>query len=147
MIIEFQKVKTRKKRQLITDAVELFTTTLLHPRTVDILEISIVECDLGHADGYCSWEDTNVNPREFTIELDKKLIGTELIKTIAHEMVHLKQYVKGELKERYKPYHRHIWKGDVVDVGLDNMFDVPWEVEAREMEEELFLLYENRMNN
>ena len=73
MIIEFQKVKTRKKRQLITDAVELFTTTLLHPRTIDILEISIVECDLGHADGYCSWQDTNINPREFTIELDKKL--------------------------------------------------------------------------
>tara|TARA_R110000772_G_scaffold133429_2_gene241898 strand:+ start:5000 stop:5443 length:444 start_codon:yes stop_codon:yes gene_type:complete len=147
MNIELVKVRRKKNRLLITEAIELFAFTLLHPRTVEVLDIIVEMKDLGHADGYCGWEDSNINPRSFTIELDKKLAGSELIKTIAHEMVHLKQFAKGELKERFKPTYRHIWHGDIVDVGLDNFYEVPWEVEAREMEEDLFLLFESRVMN
>ena len=147
MNIEFVKVRRKKNRLLMTEAIELFAFTLLHPRTVEVLDIIVEMKDLGHADGYCGWEDSNINPRSFTIELDKKLAGSELIKTIAHEMVHLKQFAKGELKERFKPTYCHIWHGDIVDVGLDNFYEVPWEVEAREMEEELFLLFESRVMN
>ena len=147
MNIELVKVRRKKNRLLITEAIELFAFTLLHPRTVEVLDIIVEMKDLGHADGYCGWEDSNINPRSFTIELDKKLAGSELIKTIAHEMVHLKQFAKGELKERFKPTYCHIWHGDIVDVGLDNFYEVPWEVEAREMEEDLFLLFESRVMN
>ncbi len=147
MNIEFVKVRRKKNRLLMTEAIELFAFTLLHPRTVEVLDIIVEMKDLGHADGYCGWEDSNINPRSFTIELDKKLAGSELIKTIAHEMVHLKQFAKGELKERFKPTYCHIWHGDIVDVGLDNFYEVPWEVEAREMEEDLFLLFESRVMN
>ena len=147
MNIELVKVRRKKNRLLMTEAIELFAFTLLHPRTVEVLDIIVEMKDLGHADGYCGWEDSNINPRSFTIELDKKLAGSELIKTIAHEMVHLKQFAKGELKERFKPTYCHIWHGDIVDVGLDNFYEVPWEVEAREMEEDLFLLFESRVMN
>ena len=147
MNIEFVKVRRKKNRLLMIEAIELFAFTLLHPRTVEVLDIIVEMKDLGHADGYCGWEDSNINPRSFTIELDKKLAGSELIKTIAHEMVHLKQFAKGELKERFKPTYCHIWHGDIVDVGLDNFYEVPWEVEAREMEEDLFLLFESRVMN
>ena len=118
MNIELVKVRRKKNRLLITEAIELFAFTLLHPRTVEVLDIIVEMKDLGHADGYCGWEDSNINPRSFTIELDKKLAGSELIKTIAHEMVHLKQFAKGELKERFKPTYCHIWHGDIVDRPL-----------------------------
>lgn len=147
MFFELTGIRKRCDRELISDAFHFFATTLLHRRTVEILELSVVVKDLGHAHGFCSWEDNNINPREFTIELNKNLSGIELIKTIAHEMVHLKQFVKGELKERYRPSHRHIWYGDIIDVGDDNFYDVPWEVEARDMEQELFLLFEDKMGD
>lgn len=147
MFFELTGVKKKRDREFISDAFYFFATTLLHHRTFDVLELSVVVKNLGHADGFCSWEDNNINPREFTIELNKDLCGIELVKTIAHEMVHLKQYVKGELKERFKPSHRHIWHDNVIDVGNDNFYDVPWEVQARDMEQELFLLFEDNMGD
>lgn len=147
MFFELTGIRKKRDREFISDAFHFFATTLLHHRTINILGLSVDVKDLGHAHGFCSWEDNNIKPREFTIELNKNLSGIELIKTIAHEMVHLKQFVKGELKERYKPSHHHIWYGDIIDVGDDNFYDVPWEVEARDMEQELFLLFEDKMGD
>ena len=50
--------------------------------------------------GYCHIVDDNLNkPREFMIELDASMkYGFDQILTwLAHEMVHLKQFVRGEL--------------------------------------------------
>ena len=147
MFFKLTGIRKKRDREFISDAFHFFATTLLHRRTFDVLDLSVVVKDLGHAYGFCSWEDNNIKPREFTIELSRDLSGIELVKTIAHEMVHLKQYVKGELKERFKPAHVHVWHGDIIDVGNDNFYTVPWEVEARDMEQELFLLFEDRMGD
>ena len=98
------------------------------------------------ADGFCQYEDSNIRPRSFVLEISKDLEGEELIKTIAHELVHVKQYVKGELKERYKPNYYHMWHKELIIVNEDNFYDVPWEVEARKLEQELFLLFESRID-
>ena len=47
----------------------------------------------GDAVGWCMMEDTN---REFTIEVANNLTLKDLVTTICHEMVHVKQYARKE---------------------------------------------------
>lgn len=146
MWIEITGIRSKRVRELVERAAFFFEKELIHPRTAQILEITFHFKKLKGAYGFCIYEDSNVRPREFTIEIDKGMSDENIIKTIAHELVHVKQYVKGELKERYKPNHFHMWHDELIIVNDDNFYDVPWEVEARKLEQELFLLYESRID-
>lgn len=140
MYISFVNKIHGNKQALIENAILFFAENLISKRTSKTLEID-VHVTNSSADGFCEYNDSNINPRSFTIVLDKNLTGNELIKTIAHELVHVKQYVKGELKERYKPKHHHLWHNKKFTVNDSNYNDVPWEVEAREFEIKLFNIY------
>lgn len=89
---------------------------------------------------YCGWNDNNHRSREFTIcispILDKKL----MLKTLAHEMVHVKQYAKGELKD-YLISNKSKWKGEIfINDEIEYWFQ-PWEIEAHGMEMGLYLKF------
>ena len=61
----------------------------------------------------------------------------EVLKTLAHELVHVKQYVVGDLSIRSKGMY---WKGELTKI--DNMmeyFKSPWEIEAYGLERYLWL--------
>ena len=67
------------------------------------------------------------NNRQFTIEADRKLGIKELVTTICHEMIHVKQYQK-EMDD---------WNGVGLVVGkvklsaqIANYYNLPWEKEA-----------------
>jgi hypothetical protein len=88
--------------------------------------------------GYCHVIDDNLNrPREFAIELDSSMKHTfdQILIWLAHEMVHLKQFVRGELCDyatgsvqwKSKRYSRNI-----------KYADMPWENEAYRLESKLF---------
>jgi hypothetical protein len=72
-------------------------------------------------------------PRDFDILIKKRLGEQEIIKTIAHEMVHVKQYVYGELNE-----YMSMWKGTEVSEDDYDYYDSPWEIEAFELENKLY---------
>lgn len=128
-----------KQRQWANDAVSFALDQLL-PRHRS-LEITVVFKNLKGVDGWCMWEDDNVNPREFTIMVYRGFGRENVLKTVLHEMVHVKQYAKGELQERYKFGHKQLWKGkDCSDV---NYWDQPWEVEAYKLQDELYDKFEN----
>jgi hypothetical protein len=76
-------------------------------------------------------------PREFVIELSDDQTGKELMMTIAHEMVHVKQYAYGELNEEMTK-----WKGQKVCARTIEYDDQPWEIEAETRAEELCNEYE-----
>ena len=70
--------------------------------------------DMDHADGYC----LAVDNREFVIEVDSRLKGDDFITALTHEMVHVKQYARGETKEEmmertgsWKDVFEQQWKG------------------------------------
>ena len=104
-------------------------------------------------------EDANrYRPRSFKIVLDHHRMerddydrvrtdtewGHEILKTLAHELVHVKQYVLGELTWRDRGMS---WKG--VHHDPDNLleyFDLPYEIEAYGRERGLlvsFLIFWN----
>ena len=79
--------------------------------------------------------------REFEIQLRKKKSLKNILLTLAHEMVHVKQFAKGELNSDHTK-----WKGENIDVNNINYFDLPWEVEASSYEYMLYTLYQEHRN-
>lgn len=78
--------------------------------------------------GYCMQEDN----REYTITIKKGLGLFDLVSTICHEMVHLKQYVKKELREKDGV---QMWKKK--SYKNVSYMDAPWEKEAFRVEKRL----------
>jgi len=61
------------------------------------------------------------------MQLESKLKIEQLIEVIAHEMVHVKQTVRGQLASRGVSL---FWKGKKVLCSKINYYDRPWEIEA-----------------
>lgn len=86
--------------------------------------------------GYCSVSGAIYKPREFLIEIDPKLDLELYTKTILHELVHLRQWVQGTLKERRgKVYYKDKTFEDL------EYWDYPHEVEAHSLEEMYYYDY------
>ena len=85
--------------------------------------------------GYASVEDYNESgkPREFEIEMNPGIGACDILKTLAHEFVHIKQFVYGETNEKLTR-----WKGERVDSDTIDYWVQPWEVEAHGYEAGLF---------
>lgn len=78
-------------------------------------------------------------PRTFEIELHNKMTLRKTLETLAHEMVHVKQYARGELyQSTQKGMHR--WQGKWIKNDPD-YWDCPWEWEAMGREAALFIQY------
>ena len=91
--------------------------------------------------GYCHIvDDSLAKPREFMIELDASMRYKfdQILTWLAHEMVHLKQFVRGELCD-YET-GRVQWKSR--SFGRVHYDDQPWEKEAYRLEEELYEMFE-----
>ena len=89
--------------------------------------------------GYCHITDDNLNkPREFCIELDAstKFDFGQILTWMAHEFVHLKQFVRGELFD-YE-FGKSQWKSRVYNVARIAHDDQPWEREAYRLENVLY---------
>tara|TARA_Y100000310_G_scaffold76257_1_gene72706 strand:- start:10664 stop:11149 length:486 start_codon:yes stop_codon:yes gene_type:complete len=83
------------------------------------------------SEGECTWEnwDGYYRPKEFTIILDSTMKRRNILMTLMHEMVHVKQYAKGEMMEYCKNgmirYHKTKYDENNIDY-----WDEPWEIEA-----------------
>lgn len=81
---------------------------------------------------------TEVNDNTFTIHLNKKLKRSDIISTIAHEMVHIKQFY---LKEFIMGEGTFIWKKKKFNIKDFHYYDLPFEIEAYGREIGLFERY------
>lgn len=70
-----------------------------------------------------------IGPRELAMALDSRLTVEGLTNTVAHEMVHAKQWAKGQVKQLQgrRGKTTYTWLGKEVDCGY---YDAPWELEA-----------------
>lgn len=102
-------------------------------RTLDIT-VKMTNCmERDGVYGYCMEGDNN---RQFEIEVDKNLRLYDLVSTLTHELTHMKQYARGEMKNLDDGRVR--WKKKIFnDVSYE---DSPWEKEAFRVEKELALL-------
>lgn len=89
--------------------------------------------------GHC-WGDTeHAEVHIARYHGDQRLSKAEMLSTLAHELVHAKQYLRGELVDLDDEVG--FWKGKEFDSSLDELH-LPWEVEAYKLEMEIYELYE-----
>jgi hypothetical protein len=132
---------TGKTNKTLREAIDFFASNLFTPQMKRHIEVRIRQRDLGTWHGFASIEDYNVlnQPRSFVIELHKNDSEEEKLKTLAHELVHCRQYARNELNDEM-----NTWKGRKIDSDAIPYEDQPWEVEAIKLGDELYELYTNR---
>ena len=140
MQISVTGTKSVKAKKLIKEALEYYCSLLMNRRTIDLLDVEVrlkkkLEDD---AQGYCYFSNKDIGYRGFELDIKKGLPLKDILQTIAHEAVHIKQFAKGELKEGYVPSTSSLWKGKLVNELKIDYEDYPWEKEAYETEGELF---------
>ena len=108
----------------------------LYPNIELTLEFDKQELGL-YVYGCCDWNDDNHKARDFTITVDPNLGKRNMLLVLAHEMVHVKQYAKGEMKD-YIKMDRVKWKGKVYNEQTIDYWEHPWEIEAHGREKGLY---------
>ena len=106
------------------------------------LTVNFQKFEIGSRDyAYCDWIDDNHRSRVFVITIDRTLSKRETLLALAHEMVHLKQYAKGELKDIFRPVRMTKWLGESFPENSVDYWDSPWEWEAYGRERGLYIKY------
>lgn len=94
--------------------------------------------------GYCSPRDFDrYQSREFTVIVNSQHDRKKQIRTLAHEMVHLKQYALGELWQYGCGDYK--WMGKRLPLDEGAYRKLPWEIEAWNSEESLVKYYQKTL--
>ena len=165
----YVSVRGAKDRKLVTwlrVAANFYADELMHKNLVKNIDLKIVikSPSKDFIDkGQCEWDDIDgpPNPRSFTITLARPVEDSvkELFSTLAHEMVHLKQYAKNEMSGLVDSREFHLWKGipyklnskispkktkgNKIKIRPDgsDYYYYPWEIEAYGLEVGLFAYF------
>ena len=87
-------------------------------------------------DGVYGWvgvTDCDWRPRSFEIEMHNQMKPEDYIRVLLHELWHVLQHVRGDLKDKGD---KRYWRG--IDHSSTDYSDQPWEIEAYEMEKQLY---------
>ena len=132
MYIEFKRRTNKKLKRTIEDALWFAKSYLLPRHKIDEIHIEPLKFDkygLSNLNG----DVYDLDDRSYYIRINRQLSVDDLIKTIFHEFVHIKQHIKKE------------FGGDVFAISNDKVAyeDRPYEVEAFRLEKELLEEYNN----
>lgn len=130
----------------IKDAINFYADLLMSQRLKQTLTLQlnyIQDPDKEGMRGFqgdVTWEDDNVRPKDYTMNINSKArYKKTILQAIAHEMVHVKQFAKGELKDLLKTkqtrFHDRIYDNDM------EYWERPWEIEAFGREYGLYLRF------
>ena len=150
MIITTTGYKTQSERfvTLLEKSTEYYAKKMMRSDLCRNIELEIIVTkDLAKKEGvkqiygFCHITDDRMSrPREFEIELDAKQRITKMLLTLAHEMTHLKQFARKQLRNFNNG--STTWCGKTFGKKKEKKighYKLPWEVEAYSNEKELFL--------
>jgi len=78
----------------------------------------------------CIWEDQHYRPFDFTIQIDPNQKIQLLLNSLAHELVHVKQWAKGEFYQLQRETNVYKFNGQRWNTDKVDYWDTPWEIEA-----------------
>ena len=124
--------KLSKQQKL---AIQFFADKLLTNQLKPYIMVDVVFTQKLDIAGEIEVTDYNMRgvPRCFKLHIHKKIGSEEILRTIAHEMVHLKQYCRRELNEEMNR-----WMGKKVNPDEIPYLDRPWEIEAHKVGDNLY---------
>ena len=92
------------------------------------------------------FDDRLKKPKEFTITVDSTVPMRRIMESIAHEMIHLKQYATGEMQDTDRSEVVK-WKGLDINLQQWEYWDRPWEIEAHGKELGIFIRWAEHHNH
>ena len=113
-------------RPYLKRAAEYYAKSLMSEKMLDIISIKIkFDKDIGvyGRAGVLRCNESG-RPRDFEIELHPYIGAHDILETLAHEMVHIKQFAYNETNENLDR-----WMGSRIPEDTD-YYDEPWEIEA-----------------
>ena len=84
--------------------------------------------------------EADPRPKHYEMEIDGKLSKRLFLLSLAHEMIHLKQFAKNQMKDLESKQMTR-WMGEYYDEENLDYWSRPWEVEAHHMESLLYKSY------
>ena len=129
MIYEIENIPKKLSYDLLDDAVHFAASFLGLDGTMVIQFETLPK----HQCGFCDYEDQD----DIIVILARRLSRRELILTLFHELVHVKQYVEGRLCDDT------IWDG--IDYSGVDYVELPWEQEAHELEQVMIEQFESKI--
>lgn len=130
---------------LCKEATKFFSQFLMPSSLTDKLTITLdfTNKNLDKKEyGFCDFVNNGKTPRNFTVNVKNTFSKRYILIILAHEMVHVKQYATGQLKEFVRA-NRGKWKGDTFNYDEIDYWFTPWEIEAYGMENGLYVRYKN----
>ena len=133
MRLRTRKFNNRKLSSILRTATKFYIQHLLPNYKHSLFKIDIIGVKNLEADGTFEKISTNRYAIELRTDLDIQI----MLLTLAHELVHLKQYATNELRSR-------VVAGQLVDIWKGKRYrnlkydDQPWEIEALQKEQDLF---------
>ena len=128
------EIHQRHCRQFARFFCNRFFSKELHKQiTVKLKLVKKQHIDYNDECAHVEWMDNNRQPRKFTIliNMPSKPSLKYIISTLAHEMVHVKQFVKNELIDLPSTnYNVSMFKNKKYNLNRVSYYDQPWEIEA-----------------
>lgn len=142
MKVYVRNARDRKFTSILKLACDTYARRLFKRQMLPNLVFHIhIHEKLGY-NGLCGALDL-YKPREFEIDLARQRNKLNMMATLAHEMVHAKQFAYGEMRDRYiKRRMVTLWKGE--DYSHLKYWDQPWEIEAYGLEPGLLAHFLNQ---
>ena len=123
-------------------ATAFFAEYLMGARIAKNLDITLMVTNMkGIADGYCHPYEAGRNPRMFELSVNATKSRKKILQILAHEMVHVKQYAKNELRSSGPTSASFAGKTYKLTTNLEEYFNFPWEIEAFGREFGMNLIY------
>jgi hypothetical protein len=121
-------------RPYVKRAVKFYAENLMSDKMLEQISIQVIFDKTLDVHGYAHVKDRTEHgkAREFQIQVNPCIGSHDIFETLAHEMVHVKQFAYSETNDSLTR-----WKGMSVPEGTD-YYSEPWEIEAYGMTAGLF---------
>lgn len=135
MILSVKKCPEKDFRPYIKRAAIYYSEILIPSKklrnhiSVDVKFENMDVWGMAYIDDY----NASNKPRHFHVLLHKHIGAANILKTLAHEMVHVKQFLYGETNETLS-----VWRGLPINSDEVDYYFQPWEIEANGLQESLF---------
>ena len=144
------KGRTAKKvkRSLIESAARWYGQHLFHSRIYKKIKLTIhfKRMPMDHL-GEAVYDNPKMCKYNYDIFLNRELGERRILTTLAHEMVHTRQYVSYQYISYNRKTMQHLIKYDGIKYDLNKVdyWDCPWEIDATGRELGLYIRFINDM--
>jgi hypothetical protein len=144
------KIRTLYKNERVTKkelktATQFMLALLLNEKVLNKINLTIESREiLPDPEDWANLYPFDNNKYRYRILLNNTICRKRQLINLAHELVHVKQFITGELGGTWKEYDKEFtdWNQKPVCESIIDYYDRPWEIEANGREYGLWRRYE-----